>query len=121
MDIMDVRGIKPLSRWTGRDLDPRLPDCESGVRTRLNYRPVFGLCVVCFFLFFCLSWAESNTLSAGRSFCGSASWSCLFFGFCCVFCMVFLGVVAGVLWCGLMLVAVRIGYSEVVLWVVKSV
>ena len=25
--------------WTGRDLNPRPPDCESGVHTRLNYRP----------------------------------------------------------------------------------
>jgi hypothetical protein len=28
-----------LSQWTGRDLNPRPPDCESGVHTRLNYRP----------------------------------------------------------------------------------
>ena len=26
-------------KWTGRDLNPRLPHCECGVRTRLNYRP----------------------------------------------------------------------------------
>ncbi len=25
--------------WTGRDLNPRLLDCESSVHTRLNYRP----------------------------------------------------------------------------------
>ncbi len=39
--------------WTGRDLNPRPPDCESGVRTRLNYRPICdGLCCVRAF-FFC--------------------------------------------------------------------
>jgi hypothetical protein len=26
-------------KWTGRDLNPRLLDCESSVHTRLNYRP----------------------------------------------------------------------------------
>ena len=25
--------------WTGRDLNPRPPDCKSGVHSRLNYRP----------------------------------------------------------------------------------
>jgi post-segregation antitoxin (ccd killing protein) len=25
--------------WTGRDLNPRPPDCESGVHTKLNYQP----------------------------------------------------------------------------------
>ena len=28
------------SRWTGRDLNPRLPECKSSVHARLNYRPV---------------------------------------------------------------------------------
>ena len=28
-----------VSWWTGRDLNPRPPDCKSGVRSRLNYRP----------------------------------------------------------------------------------
>ena len=26
-------------KWTGRDLNPRPPECKSGVHTRLNYRP----------------------------------------------------------------------------------
>ena len=26
--------------WTGRDLNPRPPDCKSGVHSRLNYRPL---------------------------------------------------------------------------------
>ena len=30
---------KEKVEWTGRDLNPRPPDCESGVHTRLNYRP----------------------------------------------------------------------------------
>ena len=30
---------KEKVQWTGRDLNPRPPDCESGVHTRLNYRP----------------------------------------------------------------------------------
>ncbi len=25
--------------WTGGDLNPRPPECKSGVHTRLNYRP----------------------------------------------------------------------------------
>ncbi len=25
--------------WTGRDLNPRPPECKSGVHARLNYRP----------------------------------------------------------------------------------
>jgi hypothetical protein len=25
--------------WTGRDLNPRPPECKSGIRSRLNYRP----------------------------------------------------------------------------------
>jgi post-segregation antitoxin (ccd killing protein) len=32
-----------FSQWTGRDLNPRLPDCESGVHTKLNYRPTSAL------------------------------------------------------------------------------
>ena len=42
-----------LGGWTGRDLNPRPPDCESGVHTKLNYRPTCGgLCRVRAF-FFC--------------------------------------------------------------------
>ena len=33
---------KEKVQWTGRDLNPRPPDCESGVHTRLNYRPLFS-------------------------------------------------------------------------------
>ena len=35
------RGNRRFSQWTGRDLNPRPPDCESGVHTKLNYRPGF--------------------------------------------------------------------------------
>ncbi len=50
-----------MRMWTGRDLNPRLPDCESGVHTKLNYRPSsYGACpfgfggfwVFCFVLWF---------------------------------------------------------------------
>ena len=27
------------SRWTERELNPRPPECKSGIHTRLNYRP----------------------------------------------------------------------------------
>ncbi len=30
-------------KWTGRDLNPRLPRCERGDHTRLIYRPMFVL------------------------------------------------------------------------------
>gem|GEM_PF-4078801 len=26
--------------WTGGDLNPRPPECKSGVHTKLNYRPI---------------------------------------------------------------------------------
>ena len=29
-----------MPEWTGRDLNPRPPECKSGVHTRLNYRPI---------------------------------------------------------------------------------
>ena len=29
-------------KWTGRDLNPRLPPCEGGVHTKLNHRPSAG-------------------------------------------------------------------------------
>jgi post-segregation antitoxin (ccd killing protein) len=28
--------------WTGRDLNPRPPECKSGVHARLNYRPTLN-------------------------------------------------------------------------------
>jgi hypothetical protein len=31
-----------VQKWTGRDLNPRLPRCERGDHTRLIYRPLFG-------------------------------------------------------------------------------
>ena len=33
-----VRASHP-QQWTGRDLNPRPPECKSGVHARLNYRP----------------------------------------------------------------------------------
>jgi arsenite methyltransferase len=35
-------GLEPIREWTGRDLNPRLPPCEGGVRTRLNHRPLLS-------------------------------------------------------------------------------
>ena len=34
---METMGV--YNWWTGRDLNPRPPDCKSGVHSRLNYRP----------------------------------------------------------------------------------
>ena len=31
--------IRPVFWWTGGDLNPRPPECKSGVHARLNYRP----------------------------------------------------------------------------------
>lgn len=31
------------SRWTGGDLNPRPPECKSGIHTRLNYQPIHFL------------------------------------------------------------------------------
>jgi hypothetical protein len=36
--VLDETSCKKF-QWTGRDLNPRLPHCECGVHTRLNYRP----------------------------------------------------------------------------------
>ena len=39
--------------WTGRDLNPRPPECKSGVHARLNYRPAWnheGACQTKLFL-----------------------------------------------------------------------
>jgi post-segregation antitoxin (ccd killing protein) len=49
LDYLQVQNAKPVLdetsskkfQWTGRDLNPRLPHCECGVHTRLNYRPDF--------------------------------------------------------------------------------
>ena len=35
----EVETIGVHNWWTGRDLNPRPPDCKSGVHSRLNYRP----------------------------------------------------------------------------------
>ena len=35
------RETEGVSWWTGRDLNPRPPDCKSGVHSRLNYRPFY--------------------------------------------------------------------------------
>lgn len=32
-------GLKLKKEWTGGDLNPRPPECKSGVHSRLNYRP----------------------------------------------------------------------------------
>ncbi len=37
-DISAV-GLEPKWKWTGRDLNPRLPPCEGGDHARLIYRP----------------------------------------------------------------------------------
>ena len=52
--------LVPL-RWTGRDLNPRLPDCESGVHTKLNYRPA-----LCFLYSITLSLVISSLGSLPR-------------------------------------------------------
>ena len=32
-------GTQNIGEWTGGDLNPRPPECKSGVHTKLNYRP----------------------------------------------------------------------------------
>ena len=37
---IDMRSVsRSALKWTGRDLNPRPPECKSGVHARLNYRP----------------------------------------------------------------------------------
>jgi hypothetical protein len=33
------KGGERVQKWTGRDLNPRLPPCEGGDHTKLIYRP----------------------------------------------------------------------------------
>ena len=37
--------------WTGRDLNPRPPECKSGIHSRLNYRPMLFLESTCLSVF----------------------------------------------------------------------
>ena len=38
--LVDARSAsRSAMKWTGRDLNPRPPECKSGVHARLNYRP----------------------------------------------------------------------------------
>ena len=38
--LVDARSAsRSAKKWTGRDLNPRPPECKSGVHARLNYRP----------------------------------------------------------------------------------
>ena len=37
----DVGSI-PKWEWTEGDLNPRPPECKSGVHTKLNYRPIYA-------------------------------------------------------------------------------
>ena len=37
-------GLKLEKEWTGGDLNPRPPECKSGVHSRLNYRPSGDFC-----------------------------------------------------------------------------
>ena len=42
-ELLNQYSFRKKIEWTGGDLNPRLPPCEGGVRTRLNHRPVFLL------------------------------------------------------------------------------
>ena len=40
---IDTRSVsRSAIEWTGRDLNPRPPECKSGVHARLNYRPAWN-------------------------------------------------------------------------------
>ena len=41
LNLSSFYGYKDENRWTGRDSNPRPPECKSGIHSRLNYRPFF--------------------------------------------------------------------------------
>lgn len=41
--LVDARSVsRSVLKWTGRDLNPRPPECKSGVHAKLNYRPAWN-------------------------------------------------------------------------------
>jgi hypothetical protein len=37
----DWGSAETMDEWTGGDLNPRPPECKSGIRSRLNYQPTW--------------------------------------------------------------------------------
>ena len=60
----DTRSVPRKAReWTGRDLNPRPPECKSGVHAKLNYRPAWNHEDVCQTkLFLLIYWEDIEIL-----------------------------------------------------------
>ena len=43
VSIEDWEALMAMLKWTGGDLNPRPPECKSGIHTRLNYQPGYFL------------------------------------------------------------------------------